>query len=80
MIRDTLPKLYTLTGHGESALSASFQVRGGKAEYGTGGALPAHGGRGARRRGLPADLVGRESDLTQEEKEAILAYLQEGGD
>lgn len=25
VIRDTLPKLYTLTGHGESALSASFQ-------------------------------------------------------
>ena len=49
VIRDTLPKLYTLTGHGESALSASFQSAVEKQNM-------EHGGRGARRRGLPADL------------------------
>ena len=56
VIRDTLPKLV----HAHRAWGVRPQrqlpVRGGKAEYGTGGALPAHGGRGARRRGLPADL------------------------
>ena len=79
VIRDTLPKLYTLTGHGESALSASFQsaVEKQNMELEELSLLTAEE--------VPEDadcllICGPESDLTQEEKEAILAYLQEGGD
>ena len=78
VIRDTLPKLYTLTGHGESALSASFQsaVEKQNMELEELSLLTAEE--------VPEDadcllICGPESDLTQEEKEAILAYLQEGG-
>ncbi|MFR5026208.1 MAG: Gldg family protein [Evtepia gabavorous] len=79
VIRDTLPKLYTLTGHGESALSASFQsaVEKQNMELEELSLLTAEE--------VPEDadcllICGPESDLSQEEKEAILAYLQEGGD
>ena len=78
VIRDTLPKLYTLTGHGESALSASFQsaVEKQNMELEELSLLTAEE--------VPEDadcllICGPESDLSQEEKEAILAYLQEGG-
>ncbi|MFR2156473.1 MAG: Gldg family protein [Evtepia gabavorous] len=72
VIRDTLPKLYTLTGHGESALSASFQsaVEKQNMELEELSLLTAEE--------VPEDadcllICGPESDLSQEEKEAILA-------
>ena len=52
--REDLPKLYTLTGHGEADLTSTFQSAGGGAERGGGEPLPAHPGERPRGRRLPA--------------------------
>ena len=79
VLRDTLPKMYTFTGHGETSLSASFQsaVEKQNVELEDLSLLTSES--------VPEDadcllICGPESDISQEEKEAILAYLQTGGD
>lgn len=77
--REDLPKLYTLTGHGEADLTSTFQsaVEGQNVEVESLSLLT--------QESVPEDadcllLNGPESDLSQEEAEAIQAYLDQGGD
>lgn len=77
--KQTLPKLYTLTGHGEKELSASFQ-----------GAVEKQNVEIQELSLLTTDTVpedadclliyGPTGDISQAEKETILTYLDQGGD
>lgn len=78
VVSQTLPKMYVLTGHGEKTLSAAFQsaVEKQNVETETLSLLTMEG--------VPEDadcllIYGPQSDISQEEKEAILSYLQDGG-
>lgn len=76
--RDDMPKLYTLTGHGETQLSSSFQsaVESGNFELEELSLLTA----GAVPEDADALLIcAPQSDLSQEEAELVQAYLQAGG-
>lgn len=76
--RDDMPKLYTLTGHGETELSSNFTaaVESGNFELETLSLLTA----GAVPEDADALLIcAPQSDLSQEETELIQAYLQAGG-
>ena len=79
VLSDTLPKLYTLTGHGEDDLSTSFQsaVEQQNIEVADLSLLTEES--------VPEDadcllINGPDSDLSQDEVEAIQAYLDTGGD
>lgn len=79
VLSDTLPKLYTLTGHGEDDLSTSFQsaVEQQNIEVADLSLLTEES--------VPEDadcllINGPDSDLSQDEAEAIQAYLDTGGD
>lgn len=79
VVSETLPKLYTLTGHGESGLTASFQsaVEQQNVELAELSLLT--------QEEVPEDadcllICGPTSDISAQEKEAILDYLQTGGD
>lgn len=78
VLSDTLPKLYTLTGHGEDDLSTSFQsaVEQQNIEVADLSLLTEES--------VPEDadcllINGPDSDLSQDEAEAIQAYLDTGG-
>ena len=75
---DDLPKLYMLTGHGESALSTSFQTAVEKQNVETEelSLLTVEG--------VPEDadalfINAPTSDISEAERDAILEYLQSGG-
>lgn len=77
--RETLPKLYRLTGHGETELTASFQsaVEQQNIEVEDLSLLTSQS--------VPEDadallISGPQKDLSETEKDAILTYLQGGGD
>ena len=78
MTSDDLPKLYMLTGHGESALSTSFQTAVEKQNVETEelSLLTVEG--------VPEDadalfINAPTSDISEAERDAILEYLQSGG-
>ena len=78
MTSDDLPKLYMLTGHGESALSTSFQTAVEKQNVETEelSLLTVEG--------VPKDadalfINAPTSDISEAERDAILEYLQSGG-
>lgn len=75
---DTLPKIYTLTGHGESTLSSSFQtaIEKQNMELEELSLLTVSE--------IPSDadcilMYAPQSDLASEEKDILLTYLQGGG-
>lgn len=78
VVSESLPKMYVLTGHGEKSMSASFQsaVEKQNIEMSTLSLLTVEG--------VPEDagcilIYGPESDISGTEKDAILGYLQDGG-
>lgn len=79
VLRDTLPKVYTLTGHGESDLTASFQAAVEKQN------VDLEELSLLTSQSVPEDadcllLCGPSSDISQSELEAIQDYLANGGD
>ena len=79
VIREDLPKVYTLTGHGETSLSTTFQsgIDGLNIETEALSLLTVET--------VPddADLVlicAPQSDISEEESATLLSYLQSGGD
>lgn len=78
VINDTLPKIYTLTGHGESTLSSSFQtaVEKQNMELEELSLLTVTE--------VPSDadcifMYAPQSDISADEKDLLLTYLQGGG-
>lgn len=78
VVSEDLPKLYLLTGHGEASLSTSFQSAVEQENIDTEelSLLTAEA--------VPEDadcllINAPQSDLSEEEKEMLLAYLQSGG-
>lgn len=78
VINDTLPKIYTLTGHGESTLSSNFQtaVEKQNMELEELSLLTVTE--------VPSDadcifMYAPQSDISAEEKDLLLTYLQGGG-
>lgn len=76
--RESLPRMYTLTGHGEQTLSSSFQsaVEGQNIELESLSLLTADA--------IPEDadvilIYAPEKDLSDREKTILLEYLQSGG-
>lgn len=79
VVSDSLPKLYTLTGHGESGLTASFQSAVEQQNV----ALEELSLLTEETVPEDADcllICGPSSDISTQEKEAILDYLNTGGD
>ncbi|HIY07151.1 MAG TPA: GldG family protein [Candidatus Evtepia faecigallinarum] len=79
VLRDTLPKVYTLTGHGEEDLTASFQAAVEKQN------VDLEELSLLTSQSVPEDadcllVCGPASDISQSELEAIQDYLDEGGD
>lgn len=77
--RESLPKLYRLTGHGETALTASFQSAVEQQNV----ALEDLSLLTSQTVPEDADallLSGPQKDISEAEKDAILTYLQGGGD
>lgn len=75
---EDLPKLYTLTGHGESALSTNFQASVDKQNILTESLSL------LTVEGVPEDadcllINAPTSDISESERDAILEYLQAGG-
>lgn len=78
VVSDSLPKMYVLTGHGEKTMSTSFQsaVEKQNIEMSTLSLLTVEG--------VPEDagcilIYAPETDISDTEKDAILNYLQGGG-
>lgn len=78
VVSEDLPKMYMLTGHGEKTMSTSFQsaVEKQNIEMESLSLLTVEG--------VPEDadcilIYGPEADISTEEKDAILRYLQDGG-
>ncbi|MGM9606085.1 MAG: GldG family protein [Oscillospiraceae bacterium] len=78
VVSEDLPKMYVLTGHGEKTMSTSFQsaVEKQNIEMENLSLLTVEG--------VPEDadcilIYGPEGDISMEEKDAILRYLQDGG-
>ena len=78
VVSETIPKVYTLTGHGETELNSTFanavekeNIEVASLSLLTEGSVPAD-----------ADAVlicAPQRDISEDEKELLLAYLQEGG-
>lgn len=78
VVTDDLPVVYALTGHGEAALSQNLQNMIGKDNY-TLSSLEL-----LTEDGIPGDcdallIVSPQTDITEREKEAILSYMEKGG-
>ena len=79
VISENLPKIYTLTGHGESSLSSSFTSSVEKEN------IEIHELSLLTEEAVPdnADCVliyAPQSDISESEKEQLLDYLEKGGD
>lgn len=78
VVTDNLPKLYNLTGHGENTLNATFSVDVGYANITVADLSLVVAG------GVPEDadcllIYGPTSDISEQERDLLLDYLQNGG-